>query len=82
MIADGDAHREGFTDSHGDAAAVVDRETGRVLIMCASGKQGFQASTLQEPLRVGRYTSDDGGQSWQESEVTDDIYGILPTILK
>ena len=60
LIADGDGLREGFHDSHGDAAAVVDRETGSILIMCASGKQGFLSSTLQEPLRVGRYISNDG----------------------
>jgi sialidase-1 len=77
MIADGDGRREGFHDSHGDAAAVVDRETGRLLIMCASGKQGFLASSLKEPLRVGRYTSDDGGQSWSGEDVTSDIYGIF-----
>ena len=77
LIADGDGQREGFHDSHGDAAAVVDRETGRILIMCASGKQGFLSSTLQEPLRVGRYISDDGGKTWSESDVTSDIYGIF-----
>lgn len=77
MIADGDERREGFHNSHGDAAAVVDRETGNVLIMCASGKQGFFSSTLQEPLRVGRYTSDDDGGTWSEENVTDSIYGIF-----
>lgn len=77
MIADGDGLRQGFHDSHGDAAAVVDRETGNVLIMCASGKQGFFSSTLQEPLRVGRYTSDDDGGTWSEENVTDSIYGIF-----
>ena len=76
MIADGDARRSGFDNSHGDAAAVVDRLTGKLLIMCASGRQGFQASTLLNPLRVGRYTSDDG-QTWDGQEVTDDIYGIF-----
>ena len=77
MIADGDAKHEDFDDSHGDAAAVVDRETGKLLIMCASGYQGFLASTLQDPLRVGRYVSDDGGATWTGSEVTSDIYGIF-----
>lgn len=77
MIADGDGKHEGFDDSHGDAAAVVDCETGKLLIMCASGYQGFLASTLQDPLRVGRYVSDDGGATWTGSEVTSDIYGIF-----
>ena len=77
MIADGNQRRQGFDNSHGDAAAVVDRETGKLLIMCASGKQGFLASTLANPLLVGRYTSDDNGTTWTGSEVTSDIYGIF-----
>lgn len=77
MIADGVKSVDGFGNSHGDAAAVADRETGKLLIMCASGKQGFLSSTLDNPLRVGRYTSDDGGLTWEESEVTNDIYGIF-----
>lgn len=77
MIADGDGLRVGFHDSHGDAALAVDRESGRVLVMCASGKQGFLSSTLQDPICVGRYTSDDGGMTWTEDEVTREIYGLF-----
>lgn len=77
IIANGNARDNGFNNSHGDAAAVVDRETGKLLIMCASGRQGFLASTLQNPLLVGRYMSDDGGATWMGSEVTSDIYGIF-----
>lgn len=77
MIANGNERREGFINSHGDAATVADRETGRLLIMCASGTQGFLASTLQNPLRVGRYMSDDNGLTWSEEDVTSDIYGIF-----
>ena len=79
MIADGIASKTGFNNSHGDAAAVADRETGCLLIMCASGTQGFLNSTLQNPLRVGRYVSDDGGHTWSEDDVTSDIYGIFST---
>ena len=82
MIADGDGLREGFHDSHGDAAVVVDRETGRLLVMCASGSQGFMQSSLDAPLRIGRYTSDDNGLTWQEDEVTNDIYGIFSSYPK
>ncbi len=77
LIADGDALQEGFGNSHGDAATVVDRKTGEILVMCASGKQGFLQSTLNDPLRVGRYTSSDNGNTWHGSEVTGDIYGIF-----
>lgn len=77
MIADGNAFYQGFDNSHGDAAAVTDRETGRTLIMCASGSQGFLSSTLSNPIRVGRYISDDGGSTWSKDDVTSDIYGIF-----
>ena len=76
IIADGNQLSVGFDNSHGDAAAVVDRETGKMLIMCASGKQGFLYSTLTNPLLVGRYTSDDG-TTWTGLDVTSDIYGIF-----
>ena len=77
IIADGNIRQQGFNNSHGDAAAIADRETGKLLIMCASGKQGFLASTLTNPLLVGRYTSDDNGTTWTGQEVTSDIYGIF-----
>ena len=77
IIANGNPRREGFINSHGDAAVAADRESGRVLVMCASGTQGFSGSTLQSPLRVGRYISDDDGLTWSEEEVTSDIYGIF-----
>lgn len=77
IIANGSIMRAGFDNSHGDPAAVVDRETGKLLIMCASGQQGFLASTLSNPLLVGRYTSDDGGANWTGLDVTSDIYGIF-----
>lgn len=77
LIADGDARQEGFGNSHGDAAVVVDRESGEILVMCASGKQGFLSSTLNDPLRIGRYTSIDNGKTWNGCEVTDDIYRIF-----
>ncbi|MBO4803137.1 MAG: exo-alpha-sialidase [Muribaculaceae bacterium] len=76
IIADGNRSLESFDNSHGDAAAVIDRETGKLLIMCASGKQGFSASTLSNPLLVGRYTSDDG-TTWIGHDMTSDIYGIF-----
>jgi Neuraminidase (sialidase) len=77
IIADGNQRNQSFDNSHGDAAAVVDRETGKLLIMCASGKQGFLASTLTDPLLVGRYTSDNSGATWTGLDVTSDIYGIF-----
>lgn len=47
---------EGFECAHGDAATVCDRETGRILLMCASGSVGYPSGGCN----VGRYYSDDG----------------------
>ena len=77
MIANGDGYRLGFSDSHGDAAVVADRETGDILIMCASGKQGFLSSTLEDPLRVGCYRGTGDAIFWIAQDVTRDMYGIF-----
>ena len=77
MIANGNPRRQGFDNGHCDPATVADRETGHVLVMCASGSQGFLNSTLANPLRVGRYVSEDGGLTWSGEDVTSGIYGIF-----
>ncbi len=69
-----------FNCAHGDAATVVDRETGEILIMCASGGIGFWESTREQPIMVGRYCSRDEGKSWTGEEVTRDIYGLMPDV--
>lgn len=69
----------GFNYAHGDAAVVCDRETGRMLMMCASGSVGYTSSTRNTPIRVGRYYSDDNGETWTGEDVTDDIYNnVVP----
>ena len=77
MIANGNPRRQGFDNGHCDPATVADRETGHVLVMCASGSQGFLNSTLADPLRVGRYVSEDGCMTWSGEDVTSGIYGIF-----
>lgn len=72
----------GFDQGHGDAAVVRDRETGRMLMMCASGSMGYGRSAVSTPgdysaaLRVGRYYSLDQGHTWNGGDVTDQIYSI------
>ncbi len=81
IMARGGSHiAKDFDCAHGDAAAVVDRETGEVLVMCASGGIGFWESTLKEPQMVGRYYSKDEGKTWTGEEVTADIYAQMPGI--
>ena len=71
-----------FDQGHGDAAVVRDRETGRMLMMCASGSVGYGRSAVTDSgdysaaLRVGRYYSLDEGHTWNGGDVTDQIYSI------
>ena len=72
----------GYDQSHGDAAVVRDRRTGRMLIMSGSGDVGYgrskvsKAGDYTEALKVGRYYSDDDGQTWTGGEVTQEIYDM------
>lgn len=56
----------------GDAATVVDRESGRILMMAASGKKGVRSATDGRPF-VTRSVYDAG--KWLTSNVTDQFYG-------
>lgn len=64
-IINGDGS-EGFECAHGDAAVVCDRETGEILLMCASGSLGFPDGGVQ----IGRYYSHDGGRTFTGGEMT------------
>lgn len=72
----------GYDQSHGDAAVVRDRRTGRMLIMTGSGDVGYGRSKVTTPgdyteaLKVGRYYSDDDGRTWTGGEVTQEIYDM------
>ena len=69
-----------FDCAHGDAATVVDRKTGRILLMCASGGIGYWESSRKKPIMMGRYYSDDEGKTWQGGEVTRQIYDLMPDV--
>ena len=90
-----DTSNDNFNYAHGDAAVVCDRENPqKMLMMCASGKIGYGSSTvktsgsvwngnlaldLSNAIRVGKYTSSNGGTTWTGTDVTKDIYGIWDT---
>ena len=92
MVAEGKGNK-GFDVGHGDAAVVCDRESGRMLLMCASGTVSYGRSNvvvraahdgsytldLEKAQKVGRYYSTDGGYTWHGEEVTPEIYGIYDT---
>lgn len=59
---------EGFDFAHGDAAVVTDRETGKMILLCASGDKGYSTGGCM----IGRYYSTDG-VTWSGGEITDSI---------
>lgn len=87
-IISGNSQSGGFDYAHGDAAVVVDRESGKILLMCASGKVGYGSSSVSNnrgsfnynsAIRIGRYYSSDNGASWSGEDITSSIYGIFNT---
>lgn len=69
-----------FHCGHGDAAVVVDRKSGEMLIMCASGGISYWDSNREKPIMMGRYYSKDEGKTWQGEEVTRQIYDLMPEV--
>ena len=69
-----------FDCAHGDAAVVVDKKSGRILLMCASGGIGYWESKRGHLLMMGRYYSDDEGKTWYGEEVTEQIYDLMPEV--
>lgn len=67
-----DNDENGYDYAHGDPASVVDRETGKILVMSASGRHGFFAS--KGKLQVARSLSTDGGNTWSISNITSNLY--------
>lgn len=64
---------------YGDAALVADRCSNRVLCMSVTGNVAYINGTRENPNRVARWYSPDGGKSWTKAEdVTDLFYQMLP----
>ena len=63
----------GYNYAHGDASSVVDRESGKILVMSASGLYG--TGHKDSPIiQVGRSISADGGNTWSISNITSKLY--------
>ena len=62
-------------DGFGDPAICVDRETGRVLLMAVTGHTVCGSATRQNPNRMARFYSEDGGETYHSmTEGRDSIY--------
>ncbi|MEE1121585.1 MAG: MBG domain-containing protein [Prevotella sp.] len=81
-IVEGYNNTSGFDRGHGDASVVVDRESGDVLMMCASGDVSYSGSTRTSPIRVGRYYGKDNGTAWSGGDITTSIYNINSQLTK
>ena len=61
----------------GDAAMVADRNSDKVLILAATGSQSYPGSTKDNPIRVSKLVSEDGGKKFSDPiDITEKIYGL------
>ena len=64
----------------GDAAAVADLESDTILLVCVCGNTVYGASTTtrENPNRIARFYSTDGGLTWSKpEEITESIYKLF-----
>ena len=75
-IADGTS-----SNGYGDAAVVVDRESGKVLVICVSGKVVFSSGSSSMHNKMARIIGSADGLSWQSpQDVTTAFFdNLLPS---
>ena len=75
-------------DGFGDPAVCIDRETGRVLLICVTGRTVCGSATRSNPNRIARFYSEDGGETYHSivegrdsiyDDITEEIYGLWDT---
>ena len=82
-VNDDTNHNDGF----GDPAVCVDRETGRVLLICVTGRTLCTGATRANPNRIARLYSEDGGETYHAvdnkdaiyDDITEEFYGLWDT---
>ena len=74
-IADGTS-----SNGYGDAAVVVDRESGKVLVICVAGKQVFSSGSSSKHNKMARIVGSADGLSWETpQDVTSAFFtNLLP----
>ena len=65
---------QGYDFAFGDAATVVDRESGKILLMTAAGRNSVWVSTAGYP-NVARHVYDPKTGKWTTTEATTVFYG-------
>ena len=75
-------------DGYGDPAVCIDRETGRVLLICVTGHTVCGSATRENPNRIARFYSEDGGETYHSAvegndaiydDITEEFYGLWDT---
>lgn len=62
----------------GDAAIVADNRSNEVLLVSVCGNTPYFSATRDNPNRVSRWRSHDGGRTWSSGEeITESIYSIF-----
>ena len=83
---DGDITTQ-HNDGYGDPAVCIDRETGRVLLICVTGRTVCGSATRENPNRIARFYSEDGGETYHSinnndaiyDDITEEFYGLWDT---
>ena len=75
-------------DGFGDPAVCIDRETGRVLLICVTGRTVCGNATRSNPNRIARFYSENGGETYHSvvegrdsiyDDITEEIYSLWDT---
>jgi len=79
VVARGSGIEGAYDCGYGDVAMVADRTSNRVLCMSVTGNVIYFKGTRENPNRVARWYSENGGKSWTTpTDVTDDFYTMFP----
>ena len=70
-VLQGNDNSSGYDFAHGDPSSVVDRESGHIMVLAASGTKGVWTNGYP---KVARGLSTDGGSTWTKTEVSDQFY--------
>lgn len=79
-LVEGDGEKGSVRCGYGDAAIVADATSDTVVVMCVTGNTvyGWNTTTRQNPNRVARIYSPDGGLTWSApEEITEQVYSLF-----
>ena len=69
-VLQGNNSSTGYDFAHGDPSSVVDRVSGKIMVLAASGKNGWGSTSAP---KVARGLSSDGS-SWEKTDVSTQFY--------